>query len=31
IYGIKTKDREQFQARQQQLEQMYTASDIFVE
>ncbi|MDF2721190.1 MAG: RpiR-family transcriptional regulator [Paenibacillus sp.] len=31
VYGIKTKDSQRFQAKQQQLEQLYTASDIFIE
>lgn len=31
IYGIKTKDQPQFQSRQQRLEQLYSASNIFIE
>ena len=31
IYGIKLKDEEKFQARQQRLEQLYIATNIFVE
>ncbi|RKN82049.1 MurR/RpiR family transcriptional regulator [Paenibacillus ginsengarvi] len=31
VYGIKTKDSQRFQAKQQQLEQLYAASGIFIE
>jgi DNA-binding MurR/RpiR family transcriptional regulator len=31
IYGIKLKDRQRFQIRQQRLEQLYTASELFIE
>lgn len=31
IYGIQLKDRQRFQIRQQRLEQLYTASELFIE
>lgn len=31
LYGIKMKDRQQFQSRQQRLEQLYAAADVFAE